>query len=135
MNWYKLAFKIEVLSEEDKGDYIVKKELVTNLNDPQFEMDSAYSKSEPQCYIGLSKDAKEMFNDNDFDPKSLTGHGCKTCSVAFDKKEQKWYGWSHRARWGFGIGDPPGDETKYKGPAKTLEEAKFYAVEFAESVS
>ena len=31
MNWYKLAFKKEVLSEEDKGDYIIKKELFTNL--------------------------------------------------------------------------------------------------------
>ena len=59
-----------------------------------------------------------------------------------DEEEQKWYGWSNRAKAGFGIGDKPsapdpydGNTTKYKGPAKTLEEAKRYAEEFAESVS
>lgn len=64
----------------------------------------------------------------------------KTCTVRFDEEEQKWYGWSHRAKAGFGIGDTPsaptpdGNETKYKGPAKTLEEAKLYAEEFSEAV-
>lgn len=27
------------------------------------------------------------------------------CSIGFCEQEQKWYGWSHRAIWGFGIGD------------------------------
>lgn len=27
------------------------------------------------------------------------------CSVGFCEREQKWYGWSHRAMCGFGIGD------------------------------
>jgi len=27
-----------------------------------------------------------------------------TCSIGFNKNEQKWYGWSHRALFGFGIG-------------------------------
>jgi len=28
----------------------------------------------------------------------------KTCCIGFNPKEQKWYGWSHRAIFGFGIG-------------------------------
>lgn len=32
----------------------------------------------------------------------LTHH---VCSIGFCEKEQKWYGWSHRALCGFGIGD------------------------------
>lgn len=34
-----------------------------------------------------------------------------THSMGFDPKEQKWYGWSHRAKFGFGIGSTvkPGD--------------------------
>lgn len=28
----------------------------------------------------------------------------KCCSIGFCEKEQKWYGWSHRAIYGFGIG-------------------------------
>ena len=35
--------------------------------------------------------------------KAKSGH-C-VCSIGFSEKEQKWYGWSHRAMVGFGIGD------------------------------
>lgn len=28
----------------------------------------------------------------------------KVCSIGFCEKEQKWYGWSHRAMYGFGVG-------------------------------
>ena len=27
------------------------------------------------------------------------------CSIGFCEKEQKWYGWSHRAMYGFKVGD------------------------------
>ena len=39
--------------------------------------------------------------------KFLRDHGIKTEGVGlgFSEKEQKWYGWSHRAIHGFGIGD------------------------------
>jgi hypothetical protein len=34
------------------------------------------------------------------------GYGkSKTCCIGFNPIEQKWYGWSHRAIFGFGIGD------------------------------
>jgi len=35
--------------------------------------------------------------------KSKSCHS--VCSIGFSEKEQKWYGWSHRAACGFGIGD------------------------------
>lgn len=61
------------------------------------------------------------------------------CGVGFSEKEQKWYGWSHRARYGFGIGSKckKGD-AHYKGKewtAKTLDDAKRMAEDFAEAVS
>ena len=39
------------------------------------------------------------------------------CSIGFCKKEQKWYGWSHRAIFGFTIGDEvkEGDCTNLSG--------------------
>lgn len=63
----------------------------------------------------------------------------KACGVGFSEKEQKWYGWSHRAIYGFGIGSKckKGD-AHYKGKewtAKTLEDAKKMAEDFAEAVS
>lgn len=59
--------------------------------------------------------------------------------LGFSEKEQKWYGWSHRAIHGFGIGDEavecyPG-ETKRGKKCKTLADCKAAAKKFAESVN
>lgn len=35
----------------------------------------------------------------------LSSDDHKVCSVGFCDREQKWYGWSHRAMGGFGLGD------------------------------
>lgn len=88
-------------------------------------------------------------------PSANGGRG-RTCSIGFCEREQKWYGWSHRAIFGFGIGDivKDGDCTASSGwldeyllehpdadlslpvgfEAETLEDAKRMAVAFAESV-
>lgn len=81
----------------------------------------------------------------------------ETHSLGFSKEQQKWYGWSHRAIFGFGIGDvvKEGDCTASSGmteegnelfpeddislpvgfKAETLLDAKHMAQAFAESVS
>ena len=76
--------------------------------------------------------------------KFLEQHGIKTVScngaaIGFSEKEQKWYGWSHRAIYGFGIGDIPiecypGKTVKGK-KIKTLDQAKEAAIKFSKSVS
>lgn len=60
--------------------------------------------------------------------------------IGFHEPTQKWYGWSHRAYYGFGIGDKikKGDcgyEISGAWTAKTLDDAKQMAKNFAESVS
>lgn len=87
-------------------------------------------------------------------PEALPSHN--VCSIGFNKNEQKWYGWSHRAIFGFEIGAiaKEGDcvcssgwtdeyllehpEEDLRLPvgfeAKTLEDAKRMAIAFAESV-
>jgi hypothetical protein len=91
------------------------------------------------------------------DNTSLDGRG--TACLGFSPKTQKWYGWSHRAIYGFTIGDvvSEGDLTTTSGyteefeqlnpteafrltlpvgfEAKTLEDAKRMAAAFAASVS
>ena len=67
-------------------------------------------------------------------------HGHEVPQIGFSETEQKWYGWSHRAIYGFGIGSEvkKGDcGYEYPGPkkAKTLEDAKKMAENFADSVS
>ena len=80
-----------------------------------------------------------------------------TCSLGYNPDENKWYGWSHRAIFGFGIGDTvqEGDLTNTCGfieeyriqhpdedhslpigyTAKDLNGAKRMALAFAEAVS
>ena len=80
-----------------------------------------------------------------------------TCSIGYSPKENKWYGWSHRAMYGFGIGDvvKEGDLTATSGfveeyriqhpdedkslpvgyKAECLNDAKRMAIAFASAVS
>lgn len=81
------------------------------------------------------------------------GGSDKTAGVKFDKDKQKWFGWSHRGKAGFGVGsvvkkgdvieDESEGEKFYKDgkgfkagfKAKTLEDAKKMAELYAERVS
>jgi len=113
-----------------------------------------YSKLD-EGYVGRPEEAYRLLQQGIRDvQKSEPNH--KVCSIGFNPTEQKWYGWSHRARYGFGIGDvvnrgdccaSSGWTEEYlkthKDPyvlpigfkAKTLKDAKRMAVAFAESVS
>jgi hypothetical protein len=72
----------------------------------------------------------------------LDKHGIKEVSVGlgFSEEEQKWYGWSHRATCGFGIGDmpkeplPDGDAAPKK-KIENMQEAEEAAKNFVEAVS
>lgn len=81
----------------------------------------------------------------------------RPCQIGFCEDEQKWYGWSHRAIFGFGVGDEvkEGDLTNTSGwtdehlqnhpeddcslpvgfKAEALDDARDMAIAFAESVS
>lgn len=63
--------------------------------------------------------------------------------IGFSEKEQKWYGWSHRAIHGFKVGDKckdgdlgVGDGYTFKAGdvLKTLDDCKQRAKDFAKSV-
>lgn len=62
-------------------------------------------------------------------------------SIGWSPKDQKWYGWSHRAIYGFGVGDivKEGSVCAEYLPvgfkAKNLKDAKKMATAFARSVS
>lgn len=61
---------------------------------------SAYSNN--MEYIGDEDFAKRL-QKMDVEPE-LANSDNKVCSIGFCEKGQKWYGWSHRAMYGFGIG-------------------------------
>ena len=108
-------------------------------------------------YIGTPEEAWKYFKYYGLSKIQKANPNHNVCSIGFNKKEQRWYGWSHRAISGFGIGDivKKGDCTNSSGfireylekhpeedmslpvgfKAETLEDAKRMAIAFAESVS
>lgn len=90
------------------------------------------------AFVGASK-MSDMLKEKGIKPeKAKPDHS--VCSIGFSEKDKKFYGWSHRAIKGFGIGDyaetcTPYDSKKSDKKIKTLEEAKQAAIDFAESVS
>jgi hypothetical protein len=55
------------------------------------------------CYIGSPETAKYLCDERGIKPE-LASPTHRVCSIGFCEKDQKWYGWSHRAIFGFGIG-------------------------------
>jgi len=106
-------------------------------------------------YIGDERMAHFLIIERGIKPEKINPT-YKVCSIGFCESEQKWYGWSHRAICGFGIGSvvEEGDCTASSGwtkeylikhpekdlslpvgfKAKNLEDAKRMAIAFAESV-
>jgi len=128
------------LSEEDKGSYILKKvktKIGLGKEDDEISLTYAISKKDG-CYIGDETTAKRL------DEKGIAAErpssDCNVCCIGYSQDEKKWYGWSHRAIKGFGIGDkaetlsPMGSE-RSKTDIKSEEEAKEAAIAFADSVS
>ena len=138
-----------------KAGYEVRTELVSlDGDDESVVMKSAYNPD--GHYIGNSVDAHRLIVLRGIAPelRTLTSN---VCSIGFNEAEQKWYGWSHRALFGFGIGDKvkkgdvcasPGSIPEYIAEhpeedvslpvgfkAKTLDDAKLMAIAFADGVS
>jgi len=95
-------------------------------------------------WIGDSKWAYRLFHRRGIYPELSNQTHC-VCSIGFSKQLQKWFGWSHRAICGFGIGDRIFEE-KYgnehtpfikhgEKPITDMAEARTAAVAFARSVS
>lgn len=107
-------------------------------------------------YIGDPETAHFLIMEKGIIPE-LSSKDHSVCSIGFNPNENKYFGWSHRAINGYGIGDddfveesmdpnkkiPNSDEAwsisqsraQRKRQIKTLEEAKKAAINFAKSVS
>lgn len=95
---------MEVLSSrmtEDHGTYEIRMEKwsICQADDP--EMEAAYTKKGE--YIGSRKDAERLCQKHGILPEKADEKHV-VCSIGFCEAEQKWYGWSHRAIYGFGVG-------------------------------
>jgi len=91
----------KVISEKHyKAGYVVKEELIDGkeFGTKDTIMKSAYNPNGD--YIGNSKNAYSLCVYRGIAPELASKtHGC--CSIGYSKKHRKWYGWSHRAMFGF----------------------------------
>ena len=95
-------------------------------------------------YIGDTKTARRLVAERGIQPIKRS-HGHCVCSIGYSVKDGKWYGWSHRAIFGFKIGStckigdchylPHSLGGRGKWTAKTISDAKQMAVDFASGVS
>jgi len=142
----------------EKGDgYIIRKVILDpnkKLGDKPVETKYAYNdKGE---YFGGEREVKFLIKKRGIKPE-LSDPKHRVCSIGFSKKDGKWYGWSHRAIYGFKVGDkvkkgdcvassgytdewikdhPEDDRTVPVGfVVKTEADAKRMAIAFADSVS
>jgi len=77
-----------VSTKNDKGEY-------------RSKVDGSYMHLEGVPWTGLYKFLHEHGVENF---QSHSGQDDTTASIGFSVSEQKWYGWSHRAFYGFGVG-------------------------------
>lgn len=129
----------KTLKETDKGNYVIRNEIwiMEGLGDKPIKMTACYSKKD-NGYIGGLKEAKFLCDEMGIIPEiSKPDHN--VCSIGFSPKDNKWYGWSHRAIHGFKIGDRKlelsPDISNSGAVIKNEEEAREAAIEFADSVS
>lgn len=86
-----------------KAGYEIRDELAggSEYGCKDFTMKIAYTLSGD--YIGDTKFAYRLCKKWGIAPEKI-GPDHNICSIGFCEKDQKWFGWSHRALFGFGIG-------------------------------
>jgi len=102
-----------------------------------FSIQSAYTPD--GLYIGDPKMAYQLCKKCGIKPEYRTATS-NICTIGYSQKQEKWFGWSHRAICGFKVGDvvKEGDVLEayfsvgFK--AETIEQVKQMAAAFAESV-
>lgn len=137
----------KVIFERNYPGYLYRREIVdiSDYSDyDDLEMVNCYS-TDTGHWIGDAKMARYLCKKNGLRLLQKTRSSHCVCSIGFNETEQKWYGWSHRAMCGFGVGDKLfeekfGNETTLfvehgKQTIVTLDESKQAASKFAMCVS
>lgn len=145
--------KSEGITNEILATFEIRIEKVAIGNDSPVVMYSVYAKD--GGYVGSVEDSIVYFKRGIIPEKSSPNH--RVCSIGKSVEDGKWYGWSHRAIYGFQVGDvaKEGDLCTQSGyieeyakehpelnrtvpvgfEAKTEDDAKRMAIAFADSVA
>jgi len=93
-----------------KCGYELRKEIVQNELTCGKKMETTTAYTPSGDYIGNSKNAHRLVLKRGIQPE-MRPKDSSVCSIGYSVKDGKWYGWSHRAIFGFEIGSKckPGD--------------------------
>lgn len=141
-------FKIKsVVFQRNYPGYLYRREIVDDSEyggDGDLEMVNCYS-ADTGHWMGDAKLARFLGKKMGLTSIQKSHPKHCVCSIGFNEAEQKWYGWSHRAICGFGVGDKifeenfGGDRTPFtqhgKKDIKSMADAKLAAKRFAAYVS
>lgn len=138
---------------EKVGNCILKK---VTLTGPGPDVNTVYGYTDKGDWVGDEKMSRFLCVKKGINPEKISPKN-NICSIGYCEKDGKWYGWSHRAIFGFKKGDVvkkgnltntsglsdeylkthPGENYKLKigFKAKNEEDAKKMAIAFANSVS
>ena len=117
----------------------IDKRLIKKVSMPNFILDESLTILEGKDDSPLQK----FFDKHGIIPEKISPDS-KVNQIGWSEKEQKWYGWSHRAIFGFGIGAKSGPRKvgyallkKENGPleAKTIDDCKKMAIAFAREIA
>lgn len=105
-----MKYKTEISRRNYKAGYVVIKGIQDGKEYDMEDFEMSHAETPAGDYIGNSKDAYRICKKMGIRPETRTDQS-RTCSIGWCDKEQKWYGWSHRAIYGFGVGSEvkPGD--------------------------
>jgi len=144
----------KIIKKEKFENYELRHEVIdgSEYNGADVTLISAYNNNGD--YIG-NKEVAASLDERGIMPE-IADKENSVCSIGFSKKKQKWFGWSHRAMFGFKIGHivKEGNCESTSGwteeylkthkddlpmpigfEVKNLEDAKRCAIAFANSVS
>jgi len=137
----------EIKFQRNYPGYLYRREIVDDSDcggDGSLEMVNCYS-VDTGHWIGNARTARYLCKRRGLRQVQKAQPGHSVCSIGFNESEQKWYGWSHRAICGFGIGDRlfeedyGDDETLFTQHGEktiaALDEAYQAAIRFARYVS
>jgi len=121
-----------------KAGYEVRTEIWRFGNETPVPMQSAYTPTGD--YIGRPRDAHRLVVKWGIAPEKIAPES-NVCTIGYAKRTRQWFGWSHRAIFGFGVGSKvtkghcAAESLPVGFTAKTLVDARRIAIAFAESVS
>jgi hypothetical protein len=136
-----MNYKTELSRRNYRAGYVLVKGIVDGEHYDCEDFTMTHAETPTGDYIGDSRTAYRLCKKRGIKPEKITPSS-NVCSIGWCEKKKLWFGWSHRAIFGFGVGSSvkEGDcgydeHGRGEWTARDSDDAKQMACDFAESVS